>query len=63
MPVTGPSDLLSTVLSMQSGATQQSIDTAVARQAIKAEREVASLVAEVASAPAPGTGTLVDRRA
>jgi hypothetical protein len=63
MTVPGSSDLLSTVLSMQSDATQQSIQTAVARQSIKAEREVASLVAEVAAAPAPGTGTLVDRRA
>ncbi|MFO1151562.1 MAG: hypothetical protein U1E62_24575 [Alsobacter sp.] len=63
MTVSGPSDLLSTVLSMQSDATQQSMGVAAARQAIKAEREVASLVAEVAAAAAPGTGALVDRRA
>jgi hypothetical protein len=63
MTVSGSPDLLSSVLSMQSAATQQTIGTAVARQAIKQQREVASLVAEVAAAPAPGTGALVDRRA
>jgi hypothetical protein len=62
MTVSGPADPLSTALSLQSAATQQTIGIAVARQVIQQQKQVAELVAEVAAAPAPGTGQQVDRR-
>ena len=62
MTVSGPADLLSTVTAMQAQGTQQSLALAATKQAIRSEKAVASLVADVASAAAQGTGQIVDRR-
>jgi hypothetical protein len=67
MTLSDTSGLVGTVAGLQSASTQQSIGIAVARQQIRQEQAVATLVAEVANAaapsPAPGTGLLVDRKA
>jgi hypothetical protein len=56
---------LTAVLGMQQNSLQQSFGMAAMRQQIQQDKAVAQLVAEVAttSAPAPGTGLLVDRQA
>lgn len=57
-------DAISAVAGLMTARTQNSIETAVMRQQIKADNLVLDMIASATQAPpAPGTGLVVDKRA